>query len=76
MVSAREVLVHSLSGGGADGVRILPNLVCDIEQGNHDGSRPYDLSKIGKVSKVHAPPNEIKLSDGYRKRAPIEVGMF
>src|SRR5437870_11501843 len=38
MVPIREVLVHGLSGGRADGVCILSNLVCDID--------PFDYSSI------------------------------
>src|SRR6266542_389785 len=53
MVPIREVLVHGLSGGRADGVCILSNLVCDIEQRDHNSNRANDLSNVSKISKIH-----------------------
>jgi hypothetical protein len=49
MIPAREVLVHGLGGGGPDGVRVLPNLMRDVEQRDHDGKHTNDLSEIGQV---------------------------
>jgi hypothetical protein len=42
-----EVFVHGLSGGGPDGVGVLPNLRSDIEQRDHDRNSADDLSEIG-----------------------------
>ena len=69
MIPAREVLVHRLSGSGPDGVRILPDLVCHVKQRNHNGTRSYYLSKIGKVSKVHGSPDENTISRREQRRA-------
>jgi hypothetical protein len=47
------VFVYGLGGGGADGVGVLPDLQCDVDQRNDDGKRADDLSEIREVVEIH-----------------------
>ena len=53
MIPFREVLMHGLGSGGSDRIGVLPNLVGDVEQGEHDRDRPDDLPKVRQVSEIH-----------------------
>jgi hypothetical protein len=59
-----EVFVHGLSGGRSDGVRVLSNLVRDIEQRDDHGNRADDLPEICQVVEIHGA--------GYRLASPAE----
>ena len=53
MVPAGKVLMHGLGGGSPHRVCVLPNLIRDIDQRDHDGKRADDLSEIGQVIEIH-----------------------
>jgi hypothetical protein len=45
--------MHGLSGGGPDGISVLPNLMRDVEQRNHDRKSADDLSEVRQVIQIH-----------------------
>ena len=52
-VSFGKVLVHGLRCGGPNCVCVLPNLMRDVEQRDHDRQSAVDLSEIGEIVEGH-----------------------
>ena len=53
MVPVSEVFVHRLSSSRPNGVCVLPNLIRDIDQRDHDGKSADNLSEIRQVVEIH-----------------------
>ena len=53
VIPAREMFVHNLGGSGADGVGVLPDLQCDVDQRNDHGNGADDLSEVSEIIEIH-----------------------